>query len=138
MDTFNKDKITSYEKVTLRLGGSRSPVEFEIKPKDSGAEIALYHLLYRDGKDEREIQIRALCGKEEALSLLNDCEILSWDGFYGPHPPYVLDGTAFTFDAVVNDGKMIHAYGSENFPEHFRDFTGGINTLLDRNGEKFS
>ena len=67
---------------------------------------------------------------QQALQLLNDCRLLAWDGFYGPHPKHVLDGTMFRLTATVNGDQTIRANGSQNFPKHYRDFTDGLYALL--------
>ena len=127
MKMIKTEEITSFEIVTLRLSGMRAPEEYEIVPRDGAAEMSHYTFRYKGGgEEERDLEVRVVLPMEMVLQLLNECRILSWDGFCGKHPHGVLDGTMFTLTAVVNDGKKIYASGSENFPPRFREFRDGI------------
>ena len=109
--------IISFDIVTLRESGMRCTAEYEIVVKDGKAEVE--------------------CSIDDVLKLFNDCRLLSWNGFDGPHPRGVCDGIMFTFKASVNDGKKIYASGSQNFPRHYRDFTNGLyNLLANRKGNE--
>lgn len=123
-------EIVSFEIVTLRTSGMRYTGETEIVMKDGNAEISQYGIRYAQGEDRRVLELRTVCDKQKMLNLLNECKLLSWNGFNGPHPKGVLDGTMFTLRAIVNGGQKIHASGSENFPKRYRDFTNGLYTLL--------
>ena len=123
-------KIGSFQSVLLRTSGMRGTVEQEILMKGADAEVSQYMLRYNGEEKERVLMEQAVCREEEVLRLLNDCGVLSWDGFYGPHPKGVLDGIMFDFDATVNGEETIHAHGSQNFPKHYRDFTDGLYKLL--------
>ncbi len=124
--------MTSIGAVTLRLSGMRFVSEYEILTKDGKAEVSLYGIRFREHKDTRELEKRAVCELDEALKLLCDCRVLSWDGFYGAHPKHVKDGTMFSLDATLNGGVKVHAAGSQNFPRHFREFTDGLRSILDK------
>ena len=123
-------KIESFEVVTLHTSGMRNITDDEIVYKDGAAEVSSYGLRYTDGKTERVLQRRAVCDAARVLAILNDCKLLSWDGFNGPHPRGVLDGTMFRLDAIVNGGVKIHAEGSQNFPKNYRVLTDGIYEIL--------
>ena len=127
---FGNKKIESFSIVTLRETGMRGSSEFEIVMKDDEAEVSLYSIKYTQGKDIRELDKRAVCSKETVIKLLNDCNILSWNGFVGKHPKGVLDGIMFTFEAMVDQGEKIYAHGSENFPKHYRDLTNVLYKIL--------
>ncbi|MBQ9886901.1 MAG: hypothetical protein IJM37_08615 [Lachnospiraceae bacterium] len=126
--------IVSFEIITLNTSGMRFIAEYEIVMKSGAVEVSQYGIRYSEGEKTRVLEKRAECSKERMLQLLNDCDVISWDGFYGKHPKHVLDGIMFSLEAVVNDGRRIKASGSENFPKHYRDFTNGIYEIL--NGEK--
>ena len=128
---FSKKLISSFEKVTLRLSGMRHVTEYEIVMKDGMAEISQYGIRFSEGKDSRVPEKRAVCGEQTALKLMNDCRLLSWDGFHGPHPKGVRDGTTFILRATVNGGRTVSARGSQNFPPRFRDFTDGLRDILE-------
>ena len=127
---FERQEITSFEKISLRTSGMRSTELYEILWKDTGAELSFYRMNYANRKEEQVLEKRVICDKEEILKLLNQCRILSWDGFHGEHPRGVLDGTMFSFEAIVDDGRQIRADGSQNFPTHYRDFTDTLNQWL--------
>ena len=128
------EKIASFGTVTLRET-ARGSVEYEITARGDEAEITLYVIRYAAGREERAPRERAVCSAAKALSLLNDCALLSWDGFDGPHPADVLDGTMFRLEADVNGGRRVRAEGSENFPPRYRVLVDGLCGLL-REGER--
>ncbi len=131
-----KQLIDSFEMVTLSTRGMRCADDYEIVKKDKTAEVSQYKISYREGKDERILMRRAAVGENDILQMLNNCSILSWDGFHGKHPRGVKDGIMFSFSATVNDGKMIKADGSQNFPKHYRDFTQALHDILSNEIEK--
>ena len=124
-------KIDSFEVVTLHLSGMRHTTEYEIVMKDGMAEVIRYGIHYVQNEDRRVPEEKATCNADDVLKLLNDCRVLSWDGFYGPHPRHVLDGTMFTLDATVNGDRKIHAHGSQNFPRRYHDFTDWLYKLFE-------
>ena len=123
-------KIETFSTVTLRESGMRGSAEYEIVMNDDKAEISFYWIKYDQGKECRELDKRAVCSKDTVIKLLNDCDILSWNGFVGNHPKGVLDGTMFTFSADVDRDKKIYAHGSENFPKHYREFVNALSDFL--------
>ena len=131
-----KQLIDSFEMVTLSTRGMRCADDYEIVKKDKTAEVSQYRISYREGKDERILMRRAAVGENDILQMLNNCSILSWDGFHGKHPRGVKDGIMFSFSATVNGGKTIKADGSQNFPKHYRDFTQALHDILSNEIEK--
>ncbi|MCR5150669.1 MAG: hypothetical protein K6B52_05545 [Clostridiales bacterium] len=128
--TDKHSQIVSFEIITLRTSGMRYTGETEILMKDGKAEVSQYAIMFSQDEDRRKLEKRAICDEQTMLKLLNDCKLLSWDGFKGPHPKGVLDGTIFSLNAVVNGNVKIYASGSENFPKHYRDFTDGLCKIL--------
>ena len=129
-----KKKIESFDTISFHTSGMRHSTYYDIVNKDGKAEITQYHVKYSEGEKERVVDKQAVCGADEIIKLLNDCGVMSWDGFYGKHPRGVRDGTMFDFSATVNGGVEISASGSQNFPRHYRDFTDGLHGFLN-NGE---
>jgi len=127
------EKIKSFNIVVLRLSGMRFTTEYEIVMKDNEAEIVEYGIRYGKG-EKRMPERKTVCSADSVLKLLNDCELVSWDGFVGNHPKGVKDGIMFSLKATVNGGRKISAHGSENFPKHFRELRDGLNALLRQNG----
>lgn len=125
------DRIENFEVVTLRVSTMRNVSEYEIVMKDGKAEVSCYSIRFTQSKDERVLEKRVSVDEAEALKLLNDCGVLSWDGFHGSHPRGVTDGTMFNLHATVNGGKKIYATGSQNFPRHYRDLTDGLYDWFD-------
>lgn len=135
MEKTENKEIVSFEIITLRESGMRYTVEYEFKQNDGQAEISEYGIRYiQGGGEERVPSRRAVCDTAKVLALLNRCEMLSWNGFNGPHPKDVLDGIMFRLSASVNGGVRIYARGSENFPAHYGDFKDGLYELL-KNGK---
>ena len=122
--------IEKFEKLTLRQSGMRFTSEHELIMSGNGVEVSQYEIRYTKNGDERILIKRSQIGKEPALKLLNECKVMSWDGFSGAHPRWVKDGIMFSLTAVVNDGKVIRAEGSQNFPKRYREFTDRLNGLL--------
>ena len=127
---FSEKKITDFEIITLHTSGMRGSYEHEIVLKGEEAEVSFYGIRYTNKEDKRVLEKRASCPADEIIDVLNKCRVLSWDGFYGPHPKGVLDGIMFRFSAVVNGGRKISAHGSQNFPKHYRDFTDFLYNIL--------
>ena len=130
MGIFRFNKIKSFETVTLYTCGMRHVCEYEIVMKDGVAEVSRYSTRYSGEKKERILEKRTECDEETVLKLLNKCRLLSWDGFYGPHPRGVLDGTMFDLKAKVNGGREIHASGSQNFPRRYRELADWLYRCL--------
>lgn len=123
-------KIESFEIVTLRLSGMRFTTEYEIVMKSKKAEVTEYEIRYEKNGDKRVPESKTVCSPDRVLKLLNYCELLTWDGFVGNHPKDVRDGIMFSLKATVNGSRKIYAHGSENFPEHFREFRDGLEAIL--------
>lgn len=122
--------IKSFETVTLHTSGMRHVTDYEIVMKDDNAEVSQYAVGYRDGEELRWLQKRAVISAKRALKLMNKCHLLLWDGFHGKRPKGIKDGTNFILKATVNEGEKIYATGSQRFPPHYRDFTGGLYEIL--------
>ena len=129
---FKKEKVRSYDEICYRLSGMRGSREYEIIANDRAAEISEYAISYV-GEETRILERRVLCDNEMMIEILNVCDIMSWNGFSGKHPIGVKDGEMLTFKALVNDGRIIAASGSENFPKHFREFHREICQILNEN-----
>ena len=123
-------QIESFEIIALHTSSMRYSADYEIVMKGDDAEVSQYQIRYYYPENERILEKRVLVSNEKMLKLLNECKLLSWDGFHGKHPRGVLDGTMFSLNAIVNDGKKIRAEGSQNFPKHYRDFTDGLCEML--------
>ena len=108
----------------------RFTTEYEIVMKDNDAEVVEYAIRYEKNEDKRIPQRQTLCSADRILKLLNDCELVSWDGFHGKHPKNVKDGIMFSLNATVNGDRKIRAEGSENFPKHFRELRDGLHAIL--------
>ena len=123
--------ITSYECICWSISGMRVSREYEIVKKGDEAEVTEYELrCVTGGGRERHMERRTRCSESQMLELLNSFPIMKWNGFNGKHPRGVLDGEMFLFKATVNEGKLIRAEGSENFPKGFQEFRRAIYLLL--------
>ena len=98
-------QIESFEIITLHTSGMRYSADVEIVMKGDAAEVSQYQIRYRYPEDERILEKRVSVSCDTMLKLLNECRLLSWDGFHGKHPRGVRDGTMFSLNAVVNGGK---------------------------------
>ena len=127
---FKRETITSFSEIKLRLSGMRVTEQYEILLSGDKAEVSLYFLSYENREEKNNLQKRATVSESEMLDILNQCDVLKWNGFSGKNPPHVLDGVMFRFTAVVNDGRKIIADGSNNFPKHYREFTAALRNML--------
>ena len=125
-----KKNITGFEKIIVRESGMRFQYEYEILNQGTQTEISQYSLYYQNGEDQRRKERSTQCDTGEVLDKLNEYEMMRWDGFHGKHPRNVKDGVMFTLTATVNDGQVIKAEGSENFPAHYREFMRWLNDKL--------
>ena len=134
--TENKNLVTltSFKKITLRVIGMRYNIEYEILNKPPKSILSLYKIAYRDGSNKRVIEKSAVTDTEIMLEIFNLCKIINWNGFQGNHPKDVKDGVMFTFRAEVNEGQIVYAEGSENFPQGYYDFVSTLNLILENNG----
>ena len=80
---------------------------------------------FKDG----EIVATVTIDTKAVIDVLNEYDILSWDGFDGERPEGVQDGTDFSLDAKIN-GKDLEAEGHTVFPDHFNDFVKWIESTL--------
>ena len=128
-NTRKPETAESFESITLRISGMRFSIEYEVLMKDDLAEVTKYGIRFENGEDKRIVELKNTCEKERILKLINDCDLLSWNGFVGNHPKNVSDGIMFTMKATIN-GKEIYAHGSENFPEHYREFIDGLTEII--------
>ena len=125
-----KNKVTSFTKVVLRIIAMRYIHEYEIICNGTQSIVSLYNVYFCEHEDERELLEQKTIDSNEVLSILNKCNIISWNGFYGKNPKNILDGYMFNFTACVNEDLKISAHGSNNYPRHYHDFKDEINNIL--------
>ncbi|MBE6599472.1 MAG: hypothetical protein E7638_08530 [Ruminococcaceae bacterium] len=123
-------ELTSFSEISIHVSGMRHTVEYELVNTSGNAELKLYRITFADGEDRRQLEGTIECDAEEMLALLRDCRFLNWNGFDGPHPDGVLDGEMFRLYAVVNDGMIIRAEGSENFPDGYHELIRAFDGML--------
>lgn len=132
---FKKEKAEAFTKLNLTIMGMRCTEEYEVICSGESCEAAHYFIMYgRPEGDRRELQKSAECSTQVVLDLLNQCNVLKWDGFSGANPRGVRDGWMIRFEAEIN-GKRIYASGSNNFPRHYSEFRDGIRSLVYDGGE---
>lgn len=129
---FSKEKITSFKKITLTLKGMRAVDEYELVCNGSDTTVTQYILFYTRDK-QRELNKSAAEPTEEIIKLLNDCDMLKWNGFSGANPVGFRDGCMFELNAEVNEGVIIRAHGSNNYPRHFPEFINAVDNILNKN-----
>ena len=126
----------AFQRITLsETGMMASTREYEVIRTASGARVSLYDgpWNYHEGtKRESCLQARkegdALFYSKLARKFA-ELGIASWDGFSGSNP-HVLDGTMFSFEAELKNGSVIHAHGSNAFPQNYGAFTDYLWNLL--------
>ncbi|MBE6626437.1 MAG: hypothetical protein E7628_04575 [Ruminococcaceae bacterium] len=126
------EPVTSVESMTLTLRGMRGGDVYRFEISEEKTELCHYYEKYKGEDTILELDASVACTTDEMIELMNKCGIMNWDGFHGPHPRNVLDGTMFTFSAEVNGGRRIYADGSENFPKGYYEFVVALREMLDR------
>ncbi len=126
----------AFQRVTLsETGTMASTREYEAVRTENGARVSLYDgpWNYHEGTDREDcLQARKEGGGEFYLELAVKFRALglsSWDGF-SKNASGVLDGTMFSFEAVMQDGSVLHARGSNAFPENYVTFTDYLWNLV--------
>ena len=84
----------------------------------------------KDNYKDDELVATVTIDTQLVIDILNEYDILSWDGFNGERPKDVEDGTDFYIDAKIN-GKSIEAEGHTVFPENFDPFVKWIDSALE-------
>ena len=125
---FGKERIGSFERMTLRVTGMRFDDEFEAVCLGDAVEVSLYGLSCARG--ERRLFAKAVCSTDSFVEMLNGCGLASWDGFHGKHPKDVRDGIMFRLDATVDGGASIRADGSENFPKGYQELEKALYRMV--------
>ncbi|MBR6204454.1 MAG: hypothetical protein IKQ60_05305 [Candidatus Methanomethylophilaceae archaeon] len=117
-----KEAVVSFSRITIEFSGMSHFYEVEAVSTDSGTEVSRYGRHW--GDDARYLEGKGVCDTDEFIALLNECDLIGWDGFNGEHPPGLLDGSMFRLEAIVNGDRRISAGGSGIIP-------GGISRLGD-------
>ena len=126
----DEKKVVSLDSFLLRLSGMRLTCEYEIGIEGDMATVSLYYFNYSTGEERRVLEKSASVAAADMIAELNEVDLIKWDGFDGPHPRGVTDGTQFRLEATVNGGRGITAQGSQNFPKHYHDLVGYLDGLL--------
>ena len=86
----------------------------------------------QEEKEDRQT-IREISGDaglyEEIAAMAGRYGVESWDGFRESDPD-VLDGEGFLFHAVLSDGRVVEASGSNAFPDGFRKMRSELEAIL--------
>lgn len=92
---FKKEKIYSFELITLSLSGMRIMEEYEIIRSGNKAQLSRYTVMYSGSEDRRRLEQRAETDCDEIIKILNGCGVMKWDGFYGRTLPAFLTEQCF-------------------------------------------
>jgi len=130
----SKKTVDSVESVKLTVNGMRGTAVYEIRISDQNAELQLFRKIFAGEEEILKPEKSAVCDTQTLTKLMNDCGVMRWDGFKGKHPKNVQDGDMFIFEAYVNNGQVIHAEGSANYPKGYHDFVFALNRLLSDSG----
>ena len=119
----------AFERITLsETGMMASTREYEAVRTKDGARVSLYDgpWNYHDGTDREDcLQGRKEGGPafyRELAQTFDQLGIASWNGF-SKSADGVLDGTMFSFEAILCDGTVLSAHGSNAFPKNYGLFT---------------
>lgn len=102
---------------------------------DDGVHLEYYLGRYGSGDEEEKTMIRQIDGNQElyqtVAQLAGQYGLRKWDGFSGSDPN-VLDGYGFYMEAVLEDGTVISAHGSNKFPDGYHGYLGAIDAICSR------
>lgn len=65
----------------------------------------------------------------QLYELYLSCRIAEWDG-YSKYNTMVCDGSGFSLSLSFNDGARLNASGTNAFPDRYREFTDGMESVL--------
>lgn len=131
--TFNnkqKKIITSVQEASLKIMGMRGTNLYKVNNNDGEITVERYQERYRDDSFRFEPDKSISCSMENIVDIMNECNVMRWNGFFGKHPRNVSDGDMFNFTAIVNEGLTIRAEGSANFPKGYHEFIRTLNEML--------
>ena len=141
-DEYRVSRLEPTDFVSFRIfkqGSSAVRDVYEAVRTDDGVRLSHYDGLSNWSDETNDYvpqrQNETVIDGGEALylylaGLLHACGVPGWDGFSGGNPPGVLDGTMFELEAELADGSTVHASGSNNYPDHFRDFWGCLYAVV--------
>ena len=125
-----------FKRITLSETGSAAWTrETEVLKTLTGMEASLYEGGWRFNKTESRRSCRTghgSWGKSEYRSFaekLDKLGVRSWDGF-SKSDPDVLDGSSFSLEIVLADGKTMHAHGCNAYPKNYREFEKMLNEAV--------
>ena len=119
--------ITSVDAMTLSFQSyHEGKTVYELAQENDITEIRYYRDVFTDEGFVLTFQKSVDVDMEELIELMNSCGVSKWDGFDGKFPHDVLDAGSFSFEATVNGGQTIKAYGYIEKPEGYSEFLSEI------------
>lgn len=119
--------ITSVDAMTLSFQSyHEGKTVYELAQENGITEIRYYRDVFTDEGFVLTFQKSVDVDMEELIELMNSCGASKWDGFDGKYPYNVLDAGSFSFEATVNGGQTIKAYGYIEKPEGYSEFLSEI------------
>ena len=122
-----KTEVQDFEEIHLRVTHSPRGGSYTYEILCEGDKSVINK---KDNYRDDELVATVTIDTNLVINILNECDILSWDGFNGKRPKDVQDGTDFYFDAKIN-GKDIEAEGHTVFPESYNPFVKWIDSALE-------
>ncbi|MBR4182114.1 MAG: hypothetical protein IKR86_03325 [Candidatus Methanomethylophilaceae archaeon] len=109
-----KIPVESFSTVKVEVSGMCIGFTMEAVRTETGVQVSKYSMSWTPEK--RLLLGRAECGADEFIALLNECDLIGWNGFVGERPPGLLDGDSFVLEATVNGDLRVSAHGSGILP----------------------
>ncbi len=126
---FKREKVDSLESFSLKISAMRFALHYEAVCEGQEVSITVSNPYVSEDKEEYSItRFKQEIGS--FIDLLNECNLMNWDGFQGKHPRGVKDGVMFSMSAVVNGGRTIRASGSENFPKGYSELEKALYRMM--------
>ena len=101
--------------------------------------VPIKHYNYETKKnEERKMMVKAIAGDQqlydEVCKLFEECDVKSWDGFFGDKPENGREFGNMSFQFILTaPKKTIMARGDNDFPETFDKLMDGIDIIFKNN-----
>ena len=128
----SKAERVVFERITLRIQGTMAwSQEYEVLRTDDGMEASYYEgsWMYNDSEEREDCVASSKTWTkddyDELAAKLYDLRVPSWDG-YTKSDPNALDGSSFSLEIALADGKTIYAHGTNAYPKNYGEFENCI------------
>lgn len=106
----------------------RNNYSYDVEKKDGKTCFEYKSFEHEDLGEMKKAVDDGLCDTLNEIYL--KYRVAEWDGF-SRYNTEICDGAGFSLSLCFNDGKSVHASGSNAYPDRYKDFLHDVKTLLD-------